>query len=330
MQRIAILNQKGGVGKTTTTANLGAALARSGARVLLLDLDPQAHLSLHFGLELKDEDLSIYDVLTSGTPIREVAVRISSCITILPADIDLAGAETELVSVMGREVLLREAIDPLEQDFDYLLIDCPPSLGVLTVNALAAVHEVIIPLQAHFLALQGLSKLLNTVTLVRQRINPLLSVKGVVLCLHDSATRLASEVVEDMTQFLAAARGTDVPWSNARLYTTCIRRNIKLAESSSFGKTVFEYAPKSNGAIDYGNLAREIFSIAQPQQPDTSAGIRQEGMVVQTDSRMSDDHAKGQPDATTNRGVPTSASDHSVIPKAVASPPDSDTVAARL
>ena len=258
MRRIAIINQKGGVGKTTTTANLGAALAQGGQRVLLIDLDPQAHLSLHFGVELQDADASIYDVLASATPIREVSREVRENVSLIAADVDLAGAEAELVSVTGREVLLREALEAVEADHDILLIDCPPSLGVLTINALVAVNEIIIPLQAHFLALQGLSRLLNTVTLVRQRINPQLVVSGIVLCMHESTTRLAGEVVDDLTGFLEAARGTDTPWSDAQLFSTCIRRNIKLAESASFGQTVFDYAPKSNGAADYARLALEV------------------------------------------------------------------------
>lgn len=258
MRRIAVINQKGGVGKTTTTANLGAALADRGLRVLLIDLDPQAHLSLHFGVELADAQQSIYDVLTASTPIADVAVPGRDKLAIVPADIDLAGAETELVSVTGREVLLREALEPVDDAYDILLIDCPPSLGVLTINALVAADEVMIPLQAHFLALQGLSRLLSTVTLVRQRINPALKVGGIVLCMHESTTRLAGEVVDDLRGYLDKARGTDVAWADARLYETCIRRNIKLAESSSFGQTVFDYAPRSNGAIDYARLAAEI------------------------------------------------------------------------
>jgi chromosome partitioning protein len=264
MRRIAIINQKGGVGKTTTAANLGAALARSGLRVLLVDLDPQAHLSLHFGTELSEGQASIYDVLTSSMPVSEVALRVHENVTLVPADIDLAGAEAELVSVTGREVLLREALEAFHDRHDCLLIDCPPSLGVLTVNALAAASEVLIPLQAHFLALQGLGKLFDTVTLVRQRINPELRVCGIVLCMHESATRLAAEVVDDLTRFLEAARGTKVPWADACVYKTRIRRNIKLAESSSFGQTVFEYAPRSHGAIDHARLAVEIFGVSPP------------------------------------------------------------------
>ncbi len=264
MRRIAVINQKGGVGKTTTTANLGAAQARAGGRVLLVDLDPQAHLSLYFGVEVADDRDSIYDVLSSSVPLDSVALDVGTNVSLIPADIDLAGAEAELVSVTGREVLLREALEPVNGDYDCLLIDCPPSLGVLTINALAAVDEILIPLQAHFLALQGLGRLLETVTLVRQRINPRLIVGGIVLCMHESTTRLAGEVVEDLKTFLDAARGTNQPWSEARLYETVIRRNIKLAESASFGQTVFDYAPRSNGAIDYQRLAAEIFAKRKP------------------------------------------------------------------
>ncbi len=282
MRRIAVINQKGGVGKTTTTANLGAAAARAGLRVLLIDLDPQAHLSLHFGVELSDAQPSVYDVLTTSMPVQEVALHVRDRVTLLPADIDLAGAETELVTVTGREVLLREALEAMEDDYDCLLIDGPPSLGVLTVNALVAANEVMIPLQAHFLALQGLSRLLDTVTLVRQRINPNLTVGGIVLCLHESTTRLAGEVVEDLVKFLDAARGTNLPWADAALYKTFIRRNIKLAESSSFGQTVFDYAPRSNGAADYARLASEVFGVAMiPPRPAPNRGLASEGVTLQ-------------------------------------------------
>lgn len=262
MRRIAIINQKGGVGKTTTTANLGAALAEAGHRILLIDLDPQGHLTLHYGAEVTPEHATIYDVLTSNVPMKDCAMQVRDRITLIPADIDLAAAEAELVSITGREVLLREALEPLECDHDILLIDCAPSLGVLTINALAASNEVLIPLQAHFFGLQGLGKLLETVTLVRQRINPKLEVGGVVLCMHEQATRLATEVVDDLTKFIESGRGTNNAWSRARIYNTAIRRNIKLAESCSFGQTVFDYAPKSNGALDYASLAAEIIGPA--------------------------------------------------------------------
>ena len=279
MRRISVINQKGGVGKTTTTANLGAALAQAGARVLLIDLDPQGHLSLHFGVEVRDDQASVYDVLTASTPVKEVIVSARHNVDVLAADVDLAGAEAELVTVMGREVLLREALSPICDDYDYILIDCPPSLGVLTINALVATDEVLIPLQAHFLALQGLSRLLDTVTLVRQRINPQIVITGIVLCMYESSTRLAGEVVEDLRHFLDSARGTNVAWSEAKLFETCIRRNIKLAESSSFGQTVFDYAPRSNGAIDYARLAAEVFK--------GNGGVRRVQAVPRSDVTVS-------------------------------------------
>ncbi len=259
MRRIAIINQKGGVGKTTTTAHLGAALGLTGSRVLLVDMDPQAHLSLHFGVEVVDDQPSVYDVLTASLPIQEATIAVRSSVHLVPADIDLAAAEAELISVMGREVILREALDRVDDAFDVLLIDCPPSLGVLTINALAACHEVIIPLQAQFFALQGLGKLLDTVRLVQQRINPDILVKGVALCMHDSSTKLSNEIVDDLMEFLSSSRDSNLPWSRAEIFKTRIRRNVKLAESSSFGQTVFEYELKSNGAIDYNRLAVEIF-----------------------------------------------------------------------
>lgn len=261
LRRLAIINQKGGVGKTTTTANLGAALARAGKRVLLLDLDPQAHLTLCCGVDLTDEQPSLYDVLTNEATAAEAIVKVNERISILPTNIDLAGVEARLINTPGREMILREALAGLSEPYDVVMIDCPPALGVLTINALVAATEVVIPLQAHFFALQGLSKLLETVTLVRQRINPQLHVSGVVLCLYESATRLGAEVVDDLRKFLEAARGSAKPWSTARLFDTAIRRNIKLAESPSYGQTVFEYAPKSNGAIDYANLAAEMFNL---------------------------------------------------------------------
>ncbi len=260
MRRIAVINQKGGVGKTTTTANLAAAISRLGKKTLVIDLDPQGHLSLHLGCEVTPGHSSVYDVLVDSVPVKDVAVSVGERTTLIPSDIDLAAAEPELMGIVGREVILREAINAYDVAHDYLFIDCPPSLGVLTINALATADEVLIPLQAHFFALQGLGKLLNTVTLVRQRINPKLRVSGVVLCMYDAGTKLASEIVDDLSSFLANAKGTGVAWADARLFQTRIRRNIKLAESASFGKSVFEYDAKSNGALDYESLAKEILA----------------------------------------------------------------------
>jgi chromosome partitioning protein len=258
MRKIAVINQKGGVGKTTTTVNLAAALANAGQRVCVTDLDPQAHASTHLGVEPDGTLPSLYDVLVSNKPLAEVRRPVGENLWLLPSDINLAAAEVELAGVVGREVILREAMARDAEEFDFVVMDCGPSLGVLTLNALAAADEVFIPLQPHFLALHGLSKLLETTGLVARRINPRLAVTGVVLCLFDAATKLAQEVVSDLAGFLEQSRGMTVPWSNARVFETKIRRNIKLAESPSFGKSVFGYAPKSPGAADYTALANEV------------------------------------------------------------------------
>ena len=264
MRRIAVINQKGGVGKTTTVANLGAALALQGRRVLLVDLDPQAHLTLNLGIEPDTNDSSTYEVLTQSVPLSDATVAVRDGLWLVPAHTDLVAAESQLLGVVAREVILRDALRSLDSEYDLLLIDCPPSLGILTLNALAAAEEIIIPLQPHFLALQGVARLLETVSLVQTRINPHLHVEGVVLCLHESGTRLAAEVVDDVRQFLTAAHGRDVPWSQGRLYQSFIRRNIKLAECPSRGQTIFDYAPRSNGAHDYAALAAELLARAAP------------------------------------------------------------------
>ncbi|MGL6075517.1 MAG: ParA family protein [Fimbriiglobus sp.] len=258
MRRIAILNQKGGVGKTTTTVNLAAALALAGQRVGILDLDPQAHASTHLGIPGDGSSPSIYDVLVSSKAINDVRREITTNLSIVPSDINLAAAEVELAGIVGREVILRESLEASGTTADYLLMDCAPSLGVLTLNALCAADEVIIPLQPHFFALHGLSKLLETTALVSRRINPNLKVTGIVVCLYDAATKLAQEVVSDLRTFLDKSRELNVPWKDAQVYDTKIRRNIKLAECPSFGQSIFDYAPKSSGATDYAALASEV------------------------------------------------------------------------
>ena len=267
MRRIAIINQKGGVGKTTTAVNLAAALANAGRRVCVLDLDPQAHATTHLGIEPDGEMPSVYDVLVRGKPLAEVRREIGERLQLAGSDINLAAAEVELAGIVGREVLLREALAQDPETFDYLLMDCGPSLGVLTLNALAAADEVFIPLQPHFFALHGLSKLLETTALVSRRINPSLRVTGIVVCLYDAATKLAQEVVRDLQGFLDKSRGANVPWAEARVFETRIRRNIKLAECPSFGKSIFAYAPASHGAADYAALAREVLGEAAAAKP---------------------------------------------------------------
>jgi len=264
MRKIAVLNQKGGVGKTTTVVNIAAALAGKGLRVAVIDLDPQSHLTIHLGLEPEEIQAGSYEVLTQSGNLEDELQAVRENLWLLAANINLVGAETELVSVVGRETILREAVKSIEGKFDYLIIDCAPSLGLLTLNALAASDEVMIPLQPHFLALQGFGKLLQTVDLVNKRINPALKVKGILLCMFDSRASLPKEVKADIEQFLQDARGTGCAWSQARVLPICIRRNIKLAEAPSYGKTIFEYEPGCHGAEDYNMVAEYIHSQTEP------------------------------------------------------------------
>jgi chromosome partitioning protein len=258
MRRIAVLNQKGGVGKTTTTVNLAAALALAGHKTLVLDLDPQAHATLHLGLMPGRSGPSLYEVLTEGMPLANVRRTVGTNLSVGGSHIDLAGAELELLGTVGREVILRDQLAADPEPFDFVLMDCPPSLSVLTLNALCAANEVLIPLQAHFLALHGLSKLLETVNLVSKRVNRELKVGGIVLCLYDAGTRHGGEVIEDLETFFESRRTADAPWADAKVFQTRIRRNIRLAECPSFGQSIFQYAPTSRGAEDYASLAAEV------------------------------------------------------------------------
>ncbi len=265
MRKIAVLNQKGGVGKTTTSVNTSAALAATGQRVCLIDLDPQAHATLHLGLtperprsQQPTATRSIYDVLTGNLPLAAARTQIDENLWLVGSHIDLAAAEVELAGVVGRELILRDKLDQDSGEFDFCLIDCPPSLGVLTLNALAAVDEVFIPLQPHFLALHGLSKLLQTIDLVARRLNARLKVGGVIICMFEASTRLAAEVTRDVDEFFTQQQTRATAWSGAKTFSTRIRRNIRLAEAPSFGQSIFQYAPDSHGAVDYQQLAGEI------------------------------------------------------------------------
>jgi chromosome partitioning protein len=267
MRSIAVANQKGGVGKTTTSVNLAVALARAGRRVCLVDLDPQAHATLHAGVMPGSHPFSAYDVLTTGHTLAAATVAVGENLCVVPSHIDLSAVEMALAARSGRELILRQRIeaDPRctasggdAAPFEYMVIDCPPSLGLLSLNAMAAVDEVLIPLQPHFLALHGLSKLLETIELVAEHVNPRLRLLGVVLCMYEAGTRLATEVGRDVQSFFASSEGKHPAWGSARVFETRVRRNIRLAEAPSFGQSIFDYAPDSYGAADYATLAAEV------------------------------------------------------------------------
>jgi chromosome partitioning protein len=274
MRSIAIINQKGGVGKTTTAVNLSAAIAATGKKVCLIDLDPQAHASLHLGVTADDDQPTVYEVLTGNASLAGVRCRAADNLWLVPSHLNLAAAEMELAGEVGREVILRDKLMQDPETFDFIVLDCPPSLGVLTLNALTAVNEVFLPLQPHFLALHGLSKLLQTIQIVALRLNPRLRLSGVVMCMYDSGTRLAAEVSRDVQAFFASSTNSGTMWSEAANFRTRIRRNIRLAEAPSFGQSIFQYAPKSHGAEDYQNLAREVLGEPLPLVRPREAGHR--------------------------------------------------------
>jgi chromosome partitioning protein len=244
---IAIANQKGGVGKTTTAVNLGAALAEAGYRVLVVDLDPQGNASTGLGISPRDVENSVYDVIMTGTPALDCVEPTSlKNLFVLPATIDLAGAEIELVAAFSRELKLRRALDPVRAEYDLILIDCPPSLGLLTVNGLAAADDVIVPVQSEYYALEGLGQLLKNVAMVRS-VNPTLDVRGIVLTMHDARTKLAEQVEVEVREHFGA-----------KVYKTAVPRNVRLAEAPSFGQPIIAFDPASRGAWAYRDLAKEV------------------------------------------------------------------------
>jgi chromosome partitioning protein len=250
MSRIyAMANQKGGVGKTTTAVNLGAYLAASGQRVLLVDVDPQANATSSLGVDRKNLSLSTYDVLLDGAPAdRAILLTKQVHLDLLPSSPSLAGAEVELVELVDREHRLRCALDTVVERYDYVFMDCPPSLGLLTVNALTAAREgVVIPVQCEYLALEGLGHLLKTIYLVRDRLNPRLTIAGVVLTMFDSRTNLSKQVVDEVRRYFPAY-----------VFKTIIPRTVRLSEAPSYGETILSYAPGSVGAISYQALAQEL------------------------------------------------------------------------
>ncbi len=247
---LALANQKGGVGKTTTAVNVAARIAQRGERVLLVDLDPQGNATSSLGLDKNDLDRTSYDVLIDGLAVdacRVVDVRPG--LDLLPANATLAGAEVELVGMRRREFRLREALEAVRQEYQLVVVDCPPSLGLLTVNALAAADEVVIPIQCEYLALEGLMQLINTIDLVKRRLNPGLDVLGVVMTMFDARTRLAGQVVRDVRRFFPS-----------RMFRAIIPRTVRLAEAPSYGRTIFEYDPASRASEAYGLLADEVLT----------------------------------------------------------------------
>ena len=261
---ISVVNQKGGVGKTTTTVNLGAALAMKGFNVLLVDMDPQSNLTTHLGLgdtssqiggEEVEESLekppipefTIYDVLKGQKKISDVIINRSSNLDVVPASLFLSAADLELGGTIGRELILKRALNEVREKYDYIIVDCPPALGLLSLNALAAVEKVVVPVQSEYLALHGVRQLLDTIEQVRSVYNPTLAVGGVLICLHDGRKRLARAVYDTIKAYFGEL-----------VFNTAIRTNVSLAEAPASGQSIFEYAPDSAGAEDYLAFGEEI------------------------------------------------------------------------
>ncbi len=260
---ISVVNQKGGVGKTTTTVNLGAALAEQGKRVLMIDIDAQSNLTTHLGLGVKEDpsdmaeiakgpEWTVYDVLKGTKRIQDVVIKRSENLDIVPSSLLLSAADLELGGVVGRELLLKRAIDKIRDSYDVILIDCPPTLGLLSLNALAAVDKVIVPVQSEYLALHGVRQLLDTIDQVRSVYNPSLIVGGVLICLHDNRKRLARAVADTIRAYFGDL-----------VFDTVIRENVALAEAPANGSSIFEYSPKSPGAEDYLALSNEVLKHEQ-------------------------------------------------------------------
>jgi len=245
---IAVANQKGGVGKTTTAINLSACLAGAGFKTLLLDIDPQANATSGLGLDPRQVTRSIYHVLMDGVPLSEVIVPTNmEHLSLVPSNSDLVGAEVEMVSLIARETKLRFALQSIRDQYNYIIIDCPPSLGLITLNALTACDSILIPIQCEYYALEGLGQLLETITLVRDNLNSVLQIEGILLTMQDKRIRLSEQVISEVRSFF-----------QGRVYNTTIPRNVRLSEAPSFGKPIILYDAKSAGAKAYVKLAKEV------------------------------------------------------------------------
>lgn len=245
---ISIVNQKGGVGKTTTAVNLADNLARIKQKTLLIDLDPQGNTTSSFGFDKNTQEATIYDTIINQKPIEEIVLKnVRKNLDVIPSNIDLAGAEVEMVSIVSRETILKQALEPIKQEYEIIIIDCPPSLGLLTVNALTASDSLIIPIQAEYYALEGLSQLLDTVGMIHENLNPELFVLGVLVTMFDTRTQLSHQVTNEINNFFSDL-----------VFDTVIPRNVRLSEAPSFGLPIQEHDKWSKGARSYKALAKEV------------------------------------------------------------------------